>query len=85
MVFEKEERFFLKILNKKIEGKTKKSLNPYQKNSLAWATWVLARIAGWSGYIKSHGPPGYITIKEGYDKFKIQYEIFKLMKDVYKD
>ena len=85
MVFEKEERFFLKILNKKIEGKTKKSLNPYQKNSLAWATWVLARIAGWSGYIKSHGPPGYITIKEGYDKFKIQYEIFKLIKDVYKD
>lgn len=77
----------LKLINQKVEGSTEKQKNPYPKDSLAWVTWTIARLAGWSGY-KSHGPPGYITIKEGYDKFVIQYEGYSLWsnkKDVYKD
>ncbi|MFT5892527.1 MAG: hypothetical protein ACI9Y7_002638, partial [Dokdonia sp.] len=30
------------------------------------------------GY-KSHGPPGYITIKNGYDSFNDQYQLFELL------
>lgn len=77
----------LKILNKKLEGNTTKQQNPYPPENLAWATWVLARLGNWNGYQKS-GPPGYITIKNGFDKFNFQFEIYDLLyneKDVYKD
>lgn len=34
--------------------------NPYRKGSLPWASWITARIGGWSGYEKAHGKPGRI-------------------------
>ncbi len=84
-MFSPTEIALLHLLTFKHEGKTKKQKNPYPANSLPWCAWTIARMAGWSGYI-SQGPPGYITIKEGYDRFKLQLEgylIFK--KDKYKD
>jgi len=84
-LFSSTEISLLHLLTKKYEGKTDKLKNPYEVESLAWCAWTIARIAGWSGYI-SQGPPGYITIKEGYDRFTLQYEVFlMLQKDVYKD
>jgi hypothetical protein len=38
------------LLNKQMEGNTDKSENPYQENTLAFSAWVIARLAGWSGY-----------------------------------
>lgn len=87
--FTKEQVNFMTVLIKTIEGKTKKQKNPYSQRSLAWASWNIARLGSWSGYI-SQGPPGYITIKSGLDRFFLKYQGFKLalemfQKDVYKD
>ena len=51
-----------------MEGRTQKLKNPYPVDSLAFATWVIARLGGWSGY-RSRKPPGPITIINGLTKF----------------
>jgi Transposase DDE domain len=83
-VFNQQERDYLELAQRRVEGATDKQKNPYKKDSLAWATWTIARLAGWSGY-KTHGPPGYITIKEGFDRLNQQmigYIAFIESKDV---
>jgi hypothetical protein len=90
IVFTKEQISYLSIHNQELEGKTEKLKNPHEKGSLKWATWVIARLGGWSGYI-SQGPPGYITIKNGLDRFYIGFNDFQIAlkyltkKDVYKE
>ena len=79
-VFSQLQVAFLKLLLKKTEGKTVKQKNPYPEYSLAWSAWIIARLGKWTGY-KSHGPPGYITIKLGFDTFNTQYEIFELLQN----
>ncbi|OFY68449.1 MAG: hypothetical protein A2Y71_06310 [Bacteroidetes bacterium RBG_13_42_15] len=89
LIFTNEQLYFLSIYMQKLEGKTQKLRNPYDEGTLQWAAWALARIGGWSGYI-SQGPPGYITIKNGLDRFLEKYDGFQLAlnlfgnKDVYK-
>ena len=89
LIFTKEQLHFLSIYMQKLEGRTKKLSNPYEEGTLQWAAWAIARIGGWSGYI-SQGPPGYITIKDGLDRFFEKYDGFQLAlnlfnkKDVYK-
>ncbi len=89
LIFTNEQLYFLSIYMQKLEGKTQKLRNPYDEGTLQWAAWALARIGGWSGYI-SQGPPGYITIKNGLDRFFEKYDGFQLAlnlfgnKDVYK-
>jgi hypothetical protein len=89
LIFTNEQLYFLSIFMQKLEGKTEKLKNPYDKGTLQWAAWALARIGGWSGYI-SQGPPGYITIKDGLDRFFEKFDGFQLAlnlfgnKDVYK-
>ncbi|MEP0792690.1 hypothetical protein NDI42_27075 [Funiculus sociatus GB2-C1] len=33
-----------------MQRRIQKQQNPYLPNSLAWATWLIARRGGWSGY-----------------------------------
>lgn len=68
--FTEEEIEFAEIVKGTLEGKTKKQKNNYDKNSLAWMCWIIARLGGWKGY-QSESPPGPITIKRGLDKFNI--------------
>lgn len=67
-VFLPKEQECLKALNTKLEGKTEKSINPYPPNSLAFASWVVARLGGWKGY-QNRKPPGPITIINGLNRF----------------
>lgn len=86
-VFSTQEMDYLDVVRQRVEGATELQKNPYKKHTLAWGSWLLARLAGWSGY-KSHGPPGYITIKDGFDKFNQQFIVYaEIMnyKDVCKD
>jgi len=41
--------------------------NPHPKGSLAFATWVCARLGGWTGY---YGKPGPIVILSGWTNFQ---------------
>ena len=70
VVFGNNEIELLEKVCKRYEGKTKKQKNPYQKKSLAWAAWTIARIGGWKGY-QSESPPGPVTMKRGLQDFHI--------------
>lgn len=78
-IFSQEEQNFLQLVHAQVEGKTEKSKNPHSKDSLAFATWVIARLAGWSGY-QSQRPPGPIDLLNGLKKFNQQYQGFLLAK-----
>lgn len=82
-VFNEEEVVVLNQLLKMLEGKTAKQKNPYPKENLAWATWLIARLGGWQGYIKSEGPPGPITIRRGLTRFEGIYAGWNLSKNVW--
>lgn len=62
--FSQQEVELIQKLNPSLEGNTEKQKNPHPKKSLAFATWVIARLGGWKGY-KSHRPPGIKTISRG--------------------
>jgi Transposase DDE domain/Transposase DNA-binding len=65
LIFSEEEIKFMKIYMTELEGKTEKQKNPYDKGSMQWAAWGIARMGSWSGYRSSHGPPGHSTMKRG--------------------
>src|SRR6202035_648914 len=49
-VFDPEQTKVLHVLQKKLQGRTKKQQNPHPPHSLAWAAWTIARLGGWTGY-----------------------------------
>jgi hypothetical protein len=64
--FTKPEIQTLADLGPTLEGKTQRQQNPHPPNSLAWATWIIARLGGWHCYGK---PPGPITVRRGLEEF----------------
>lgn len=78
-VYNEPERQCMELLQKKLEaGKAK---NPYNKKSLSWGTWIIARLGGWKGTPKER-PPGPICLKNGLDKFNLIFEGWIMAKDV---
>jgi hypothetical protein len=80
-VFQKEDLEILNNLNKKLEGKTEKQKNPHKEKSLAWGSWIIARLGGWMGY-SCERPPGPITMKRGFNYFQKIKVGWMLSKDV---
>jgi len=72
-LFTKDELVLLFMICKKLMGKTEKQKNPHTKNSMAWVSWIIARLGGWNGYA-SESPPGPIIMLRGLQKFELQYE-----------
>lgn len=54
--FDKEDRPLLEKLNAQMQGKTEKQKNPHARGTLAWASWIIGRLGGWTGYYKKPGP-----------------------------
>lgn len=67
-VFTPEEQQCLERIGPQLEGRTGKQKNPHKPKTLAWASWIIARLGGWKGYA-SQAPPGVITFKRGLDLF----------------
>jgi len=76
--FQEREIELLYITGKNREGNTKIQQNPYRKESMAWAAWIIARLGAWSAY-KSQSIPGYITLKNGLDYFYNQLELYEFI------
>ena len=65
-VFTEPEIDTLAVLGPTLEGKTERQQNPHPMRSLAWGSWIIARLGGWNCYYK---PPGPITFRRGMEHF----------------
>jgi hypothetical protein len=54
-----------KVIGPTLEGNTARQKNPYEPGSLAWLSWIVARLGGWNCYYK---PPGPKTMRTGWSK-----------------
>jgi hypothetical protein len=79
-VLEEEELPIAEALCRKLEGKTAKQKNPHAVHSLAWLSWIVARLGGWSGY-ECYGPAGPKTMATGWRKFQSRMEGWKLKEE----
>lgn len=66
--FEDEEIIVLGKLQGELEGKTDRQKNPHPIYSLAWASWIIARLGGWKGTARE-AKPGPITMSRGLKRF----------------
>jgi hypothetical protein len=66
--FDNDEIDLIEKLHVKFEGKTPKQKNPYLAKTMAWASWLIARLGGWMGY-SSEAKPGPITMLHGLQRF----------------
>lgn len=69
VVFSQDQQQCLSDLAVTLEGGTRKQQNPYPPYTLAWATWLIARLGGWSG-LQSQRPPGIRTLFKGLQTFE---------------
>lgn len=76
--FSQDEIELIYRLNPTFEGKSEKLKNPYPKESMAYAVWVIARMGGWKGY-QSQRKPGAYTLKVGIAKFYHFKEAFYIL------
>lgn len=68
LVFSAPEQQCLVQLAPTLNGRTLKQQNPYPPLTLAWSTWLIARLGGWSGYLRQR-PPGTATLFQGLRRF----------------
>ncbi len=68
VVFSEAQQECLSQLAPTLNGRTVKQQNPHPPLTLAWATWLIARLGGWSGF-QSHRPPGISTLFKGLQQF----------------
>ncbi|WP_245322672.1 transposase, partial [Bradyrhizobium valentinum] len=70
----------LAALATKYEGRTKLQSNPHRPQSMAWASWIIARLGGWDGYPRTK--PGPITMRHGLQYFLGVASAWETLKDV---
>jgi Transposase DDE domain len=53
------------VIGPTLEGGTARQKNPHKPRSLAWLSWIAARLGGWNCYYK---PPGPKTMRAGWNR-----------------
>lgn len=84
-VFDTDEISCLQLINTDLNGTTKKQQNPHNEESLAWATWIIARLGGWKEFYNKKRPPGNKTLVWGLQKFDAIMVGFNIAKMKLKD
>lgn len=69
VAFSQEQQQCLPQIAPTLQGRTLKQQNHSPMASLPWATWLIARLGGWSGY-RSGRPPGMPTLVHGLRRFE---------------
>ena len=59
-----------------LERKTARQQNPHPPASLAWLSWIVARLGGWNCYYK---PPGPKTMRRGWNRLSAIAQGFSLV------
>ena len=77
LVFSQRQQQCLAQLSPRLNGRTRKQQNPFPGYTLAWATWLIARLGGWSGYA-SQRPPGIVILFRGLKHFDTLFEGWSL-------
>jgi hypothetical protein len=77
LAFSAPEQQCLSDVAASVNGRTQKQLNPHPPGSLAWATWIIARLGGWSGF-RSQKPPGIPTLVSGLRQFESLFHGWQL-------
>ncbi len=77
VAFDAQQQECLSQISPSLQGTTRKQQNPYPPDSLPWATWLIARLGGWSGY-RSQRPPGMPTLVHGLKRFESIFWGWKL-------
>jgi len=72
--FNDEQQQVLALVEARVQGNTAKQQNSFAPHSLAWATWIIARLGGWKPADMMKKPPGVITLKRGLKRFNQQVE-----------
>ena len=54
------------LIGRSQDGRTARQRNPHDPGSLAWLSWIIARLGGWNCYGK---PPGPKTMRVGWNQF----------------
>lgn len=65
--FEPTDQPLLEAISAQLEGKTARQQNPHPRGSLGFASWVMGRLGGWTGY---YGKPGPRVMRQGLDDFR---------------
>jgi hypothetical protein len=81
-VFDKKDCKIIEAINQEYEGPNPRprQKNPNPKHSLAYATWVIGRLGGWTGYYDKPGPK---TLNSGLQNFyKIKHGTLLMRRDM---
>lgn len=69
--FDPADQPILEAISAQLEGKTARQRNPHPSGTLAFVSWVIGRLGGWTGY---YGKPGPQVMRRGLDDFqRIKY------------
>ena len=78
-VLETADKAPLEAINVTLEGNTERQKNPHREGSLAYVTWVCARLGGWTGY---YGKPGPVVIHKGFQRLNTMLDGWWVRGDV---
>jgi hypothetical protein len=73
-VFDAADQVTIETIGKTLEGRTERQKNPHPSGSLAHATWICARLGGWTGY---YGKPGPIVLIRGHVRLQTMLDGIK--------
>jgi Transposase DDE domain len=76
-VADEEQIAAAEIIGPTLEGKTERQKNPHPPRSLAWISWIAARLGGWNCYYKKPGPK---TMRNGCNRLAAMADGFALAK-----